>query len=84
MIEETQTIDPAPRLRMAGTAGRTTRIMPLRSISKVWSHFSSLSSSSGTLWAIPALATMQSMGPCRFSTAPITASACEVEVTSSR
>src|SRR2546430_13518056 len=41
-------------------SGRMTRSMPLRSMSKVRSHFSSVSWPSGTLCAMPALATMRS------------------------
>ena len=51
-------IEPLAAAFIAGSAGRITRHMPLRSMSKVWSHFSSESRSSGTLWAMPALATM--------------------------
>ncbi len=47
--------------------------MPLRSMSKVWSHFSSSSVASGTRWAMPALATIASMPPYVFSAAATTA-----------
>ena len=57
--------------------------MPLRSISNVWSHFSSSSLASGTRWAMPAFAMIASMPPYFFSAAATTALAVSVERTSS-
>jgi len=83
MIEDSATIAPDRRSIIAGTAARTTRKMPFRSTSKVWSHFSSLSEESGALCAMPALAITASSGPWRFSTSATTALARAVSVTSS-
>ena len=61
MIEDRQMIE-APAA-IAGSAGRITRSMPFRSISKVSSHFASVISDIGTRCAIPALATITPMPP---------------------